>query len=206
MIGTIFFSFVAGFSLSSYLHEYKNINVFKHLFVKTVNKDTPPTTTTTIDDEVQSPFLIPHPTTYSHENIDTYFAKPLGNSKYATLGINNYNDYIEVNPLNNRSKSSKQSVDKQKLSRSDELKIISEFRKYEGMLYNDAIKEISNTEYVFHPIYVNNNHKKERSEYSNKAIGVRIQYPADDFNKAMIMEIIDVGGIDEINRGFAKSN
>ena len=96
------------------------------------------------------------------------------------------------------------------LSIAEEKDVINSFRNIVGMYYYEAVTQVKERGYNLHPIYILANSKMPAASYSTKVLGVRIRDP--DFNetnkmpslKAVITEIIDVGGIDVRDVGIIK--
>lgn len=95
-----------------------------------------------------------------------------------------------------------------RLSHGDELELIQRWRHLEGMNLKDALIAADKEGYSLHILYVDNGPKQPRVEgYSGTTLGIRIHDP--DFGasikglqgRARVEEIIDVGGLDEDNRG-----
>lgn len=113
--------------------------------------------------------------------------------------------YISSEALKRRNDEFREKSQSLVLSRSEELDIIDRFRTFESVNYKLVKETLEMTGYAIHPIYVNDGPKMVRSNYSNKVIGVRVKdpkYTGTEFSdKAVVSDIIDVGGQDNYNRG-----
>jgi len=96
------------------------------------------------------------------------------------------------------------------LSRADELDIIHTFGNIKGMGYHQACGFVEERGYTLHPLYVNNGDKRKALTYKGTCLGIKIKDPDFDYfkyelsKKAIIVDIVDVGGQDKDNRGMIK--
>ncbi len=93
------------------------------------------------------------------------------------------------------------------LSRADELEIMHTFKGLVGMGFFPALGVVEEQGYSLHPVYINNGPKNGAGAYSGTLLGVKITDPEYDpvenqlSKRAVIDEIVDVGGQDLHNRG-----
>lgn len=107
-----------------------------------------------------------------------------------------------------------ESYRKNRLSRADELDILSRFSHLRNKNYFEAVELAKDDGYTLHPIYINDQPKNPASAYNGTCIGVRVmdfEYQYNGQNgvnglspNAKITELIDVGGQDTLNRGQIK--
>ena len=94
-----------------------------------------------------------------------------------------------------------------KLSRADELDIIRFFKSIIGMCYWNALGIVEEQGYTLHPVYINDFPKNPAQVYSGTTLGVYVKDSEYDGELgelslgATIIDIVDVGGKDEYNRG-----
>ena len=108
------------------------------------------------------------------------------------------------------SKDKSDSFKEKKLSRADELDIIHTFGNIKGMNYQQACGIVEEQGYTLYPLYVNNGDKRRALTYKGTCLGVKVKDP--DFNylkyelskRAVVVDIVDVGGQDKDNRGMIK--
>lgn len=95
-----------------------------------------------------------------------------------------------------------------RLSKTEEINIINSFRVIEGMNYYEAETRVKKDGFSLRPLYIDRGAKAEGYLYDATIIGVHIFDKEFDWtNKtpsehATIHQILDVGGIDEENRGL----
>jgi len=114
--------------------------------------------------------------------------------------------YATLSDLADRTKKNKETASKM-LSRQEELNILGSFRNVVNMSLDDAADVVKKEGYSLHVLYVGCGTKMPLATYSPTVIGVRVADEDYDFyrrvpsQRAVVAELIDVGGIDYHHRG-----
>ena len=94
------------------------------------------------------------------------------------------------------------------MSKDQEIDIINGFSSIQDMNLGEALEKVEKLGFKLRVLYVNSGDKKGGYVYDAKFIGVRIHDPEYDYSEekpsvnAIIDKIVDVGGVDEENRGL----
>lgn len=88
-------------------------------------------------------------------------------------------------------------------------KIVESFSSLVGMKYTEALEYATESGYKLHVLYVGHGVRQPREgELDDKVLGIRIYDPSYDFyhrcpsDRALVEEVIDVGGVDATNKGL----
>lgn len=128
-------------------------------------------------------------------------AEPVGPASFPTSTTGGY---VTLDQLEKQNKRHTEVRKNGILSRGDELAIIHKFRGIVGQPYYSAVESVKENGFSLHPIYVGVGEKMPSKVQSGTVLGVRIRDP--DFEgapsqNAVVTEIIDVGGVDAMDRG-----